>query len=352
MKTLANRRTTGIAGTVLLLMSLVVALGLPAAGTPGGDPLGNNGTIKVDGVEFDTHPDNEPHVGCLFQVDFYGFDEGVLWADVTFAVQPPTGGFVTILTGTVDIGEDAAGGGTDLDHEETYDLTSVLASYEAHPQQGWHVKLTVNADGSIGADTKHKVFWVTGCETPTTPPGSTAPTTTGSTAPTTTGSTTPTTTGSTAPTTTGSTTPTTTGSTPTTTGLAPTTTGLAPTTTGLAPTTTGSTAPTTTGSTAPTRTASTAPTTTASTAGETSAIQVITASTGAEVDTAVMGIQVSAPEAAQVSSAQVATQVTLPFTGVSTSSIALLAMALAGIGLLLLMASRKEEEGTPVRSWN
>ena len=328
MNELAYKRTMAIGGTVTLLMSLLVGLGLPAAGTPGGDPPGNNGTVKIDGVEFDTHPDNEPHVGCLFQVDFYGFDEGDLSADVTFEVQPPTGGFVTILTNIVDIGQDPAGGGTDLDHEEGYDLSSVLGSYEQHPQQGWHVKLTVNADGSIGADTKHKVFWVTGCETPTTPPGSTAPTTTGSTA----------------PTTTGSTTPTTTGSTPTTTGLAPTTTGSTPTTTGLAPTTTGSTAPT--------RTASTAPTTTASTAGETSAIQVITASTGAEGDTAVLGNQVSAPEAAQVSPAQVATQETLPFTGVSTSSIALLAMALAGIGVLLLMASRKEEEGTPVRSWN
>jgi hypothetical protein len=127
LKRLADRRTTGIAGTVLLLMSLVVAIGLPAAGTPGGDPPGNNGTVKIDGIEFDTHPDNEPHVGCIFQVDFYGFDAGDLWADVTFAVQPPTGGFVTILTDTVDIGEDAAGGGIDLDAQETYDLTSALA---------------------------------------------------------------------------------------------------------------------------------------------------------------------------------------------------------------------------------
>jgi hypothetical protein len=26
------------------------------------------------------------------------------------------------------------------------------------------VKLTVNAEGSQGADTKYKVFWVTGCD--------------------------------------------------------------------------------------------------------------------------------------------------------------------------------------------
>jgi hypothetical protein len=32
------------------------------------------------------------------------------------------------------------------------------------PVQGVHLKLTVNAKGSQGADTKHKVFWVTGCD--------------------------------------------------------------------------------------------------------------------------------------------------------------------------------------------
>ena len=43
--------------------------------------------------------------------------------------------------------------------------------------KGFHVKLTIHADGSQGADTKHKVFWVQPCEVPTTPP-STAPTST------------------------------------------------------------------------------------------------------------------------------------------------------------------------------
>jgi hypothetical protein len=309
---LANRRTTGIAGTVLLLMSLVVALGLPAAGTPGGDPPGNNGTVKIDGVPFDTHPDNEPHVGCRFQVDFYGYDEGNLQADVTFEVQPPTGGFVTILTDTVGIGEDPAGGGTDLDRQKTYDLTSVLASYAQHPQQGWHVKLTVNAEGSIGADVKHKVFWVTGCESTTTTTA--APTTTTTAAPTTT--------------------TTAAGGTTTTTAAGGTTT-----TTAAGGTTTTSTTAGTTNTSSP----GPGPTTTTTT----------TTSTVAVGETEVLGIQVSAPEAAQVSPAQVATQETLPFTGISTSSMALLAIALAGMGVLLLVASRKaQDERTPVRNWN
>jgi LPXTG-motif cell wall-anchored protein len=148
------------------------------------DPPGDNGTVKVDGVEFDDHPDNEPHVGCVFQVDFYGFDQGDLQATVTFEAIPPTGDAVLVEDDEVDIGEDEAGGGVDLDASRTYDLTEALAGIEPHPMQGWHVRLTVHAEGSIGADTKFKTFWVTGCESPTTTtttPGSTTTTTPGST---------------------------------------------------------------------------------------------------------------------------------------------------------------------------
>ena len=35
-------------------------------------------------------------MGCVFQVDFYGYDEGDLFADVTFEVQPPTGNAVIL----------------------------------------------------------------------------------------------------------------------------------------------------------------------------------------------------------------------------------------------------------------
>jgi LPXTG-motif cell wall-anchored protein len=142
----------------------VIVLALPSAAQPG-DPPGNNGTVKIDGVEFDDHPNNEPHVGCTFQVDFYGFDEGDLDASVKFEPWEPTPG-AELVTDDLDIGEDPAGGGTDLDASATYDLTSGLAGIEPHPEQGWHVKLTVHADGSQGADTKFKVFWVSGCETP------------------------------------------------------------------------------------------------------------------------------------------------------------------------------------------
>lgn len=182
------------------LLSVIAMLSLIMAPSAFGNPPGNNGTVKIDGLDFDDHPNNQPHVGCVFQVDFYGFDEGNLDAEVTFEAQPPTGTGV-LLTDVVFIGEDAAGGGTDLDAAVTYDLSGPLAAFEPHPVQGYHVKLTVNAEGSIGADTKHKVFWVTDCEPPP-PTTTTTMATTTTTAPTTTTTKPPTTTTTKPPTTT------------------------------------------------------------------------------------------------------------------------------------------------------
>jgi hypothetical protein len=155
-----------------------VAIAGPATAAP--NPPGNNGTVKVDDVPFDDAPDNEPHVGCSFQVDFYGYDQGDLDATVTFEAHPPTGPAVVLLTDKVFIGEDDnSGGGSEagLDASETYTLD--FGSIQPHPKQGFHVKLTVNAEGSKGADVKHKVFWVTGCPSGTTTTGtSTSGTTT------------------------------------------------------------------------------------------------------------------------------------------------------------------------------
>ena len=171
-----------VGGLALAIVALVVSL-LSIGGQAGAgpNPPGNNGTIKIDDVVFDDAPNNEPHVGCTFQVDFYGYDEGDLFADVTFTVHPPTGQAVVLLTDTVFIGEDDnSGGGSEagLDASETYTLD--FTGFEPHPQQGFHVKLTVNADGSQGADVKHKVFWVTDCVVPptTTTTTTTMPTTT------------------------------------------------------------------------------------------------------------------------------------------------------------------------------
>ena len=191
VRTLFAAKTVGATLTALgsaLFIVSVPAIASTGAAAPPGNPPGNNGTVKVDGVDFDDHPNNQPHVGCTFQIDFYGYDEGDLNATVTFEDQAPTadaGLSVTSGQGnpsTVFIGEDdnsGAGTPAGLDASETYTLAF---TGEPHPVQGYHVKLTINAEGSQGADVKHKVFWVTECAPPTTttttPPTSTTPTTT------------------------------------------------------------------------------------------------------------------------------------------------------------------------------
>ncbi len=148
------RRFTLLVGIVagLLMIGSTAALGAP----------GNDGTVKIDRAPFDTHPNNQPHVGCTFEVDFYGYDQGVGNATATFRLHPPTGTSL-LLVDTIDIGGDPAGGGTDLDGELFVDLSAALGGVTPHPVQGFHVKLTVNAPGSIGSDVKHKVFWVQEC---------------------------------------------------------------------------------------------------------------------------------------------------------------------------------------------
>jgi hypothetical protein len=150
------------AGGAVALAGCLTLGGFAAPAAFAQDPGGNNGTVKVDGVPFGAHPNNEPHVGCIFEIDFYNYDAGGLEATVTFTGQAPTGkGIVLVDSDTVQLQDDPAGGGTDVDAQVEYDLTSLVGQLgDAHPQQGYHIKLTVHAEGSKGNDTKHKVFWV------------------------------------------------------------------------------------------------------------------------------------------------------------------------------------------------
>ena len=129
---MSYRKTLVAAGGAALLAATVV----PLSGAVAANPPGNNGTVKIDGVAFDDAPDNEPHVGCGFEVDWYGFDEGDLYSDVTFEAQPPSGTGV-ILTDRVFIGEDDnSGGGSEagLDASAFYNLGGpVLGQFKEHP---------------------------------------------------------------------------------------------------------------------------------------------------------------------------------------------------------------------------
>jgi hypothetical protein len=180
MPMLAVRRSRPLLVATILGLMVVTALAGLASAAP--NPPGNNGTIKIDDTPFDDHPNN----------DFYGYDEGDLFAEVTFESHPPTGPVRVLLTDRVFIGEDDnSGGGSEagLDASVTYTLD--FTGIEPHPNQGFHVKLTINAEGSQGADVKHKVFWSTGCvpaptTTTTAPTTTTSSTTTTTIAPTTT----------------------------------------------------------------------------------------------------------------------------------------------------------------------
>lgn len=188
------------------LASLLVAAGLVAvvaaqagAASSKGNPPGNNGTIKIDGVALQGGQRNEPHVDCEFAVEFFGYDEGNLTASLSFELQAPTrrpSGSQVLRTDSLNIGEDPAGGATDLDASKKYSLDFIGVS--PHAQQGYHVKLTIHAQGSQGADVKHKVFWVEPCAAP---PPTTATTTVTTVAPTTVNTVAPTTVNTVAPTT-------------------------------------------------------------------------------------------------------------------------------------------------------
>ena len=185
-----RRAATGLLASGIVIMLTGLAFALPAEA----DPKGNNGTIKIDGLPLKDGQANEPHVACDFNLEFFGYDKGNLNASVTFALQAPTRraqGDQVLLTDSIPIGEDAAGGATDADASRKYQLD--FTGVTPHPQQGYHVKVTIHAQGSQGADKKHKVFWVQPCEVPTTPTTTTTtstPTTVATTPP----STTPTTT--------------------------------------------------------------------------------------------------------------------------------------------------------------
>ena len=152
------------AGALTLLSGAAALVAAPAASAdetivaavPKADPPGNNGTIKIEGTDIQSGPpDNNPHQGCSFVVEFYNYDKGDLNATVLFEDQAPTAdGGLKVTSGNLNpfIGGDAAGGGNDLDAKETYTLSF---TGQPQPQQGYHVKITIHAQGSIGNDTKH-----------------------------------------------------------------------------------------------------------------------------------------------------------------------------------------------------
>jgi hypothetical protein len=129
-----------------------------------GDPAGNNGSVKITPyAEDDSVPQNTPHVSCELDIEWYGFDAAAGVSTVEFTMLEPTAdaGVSVVAPLQVAVGGDSAGGGTDFDGEATYRLSF---TGEPDPEQGYHVQMTTHTPKSQGADTKHKVFWVSPCD--------------------------------------------------------------------------------------------------------------------------------------------------------------------------------------------
>jgi hypothetical protein len=120
-------------------------------------PRAGAGTVKINGVDPQQFTANNPHPGCVFSVELFGFQGD--FADLTFEIQAPSGSG-ELLSQRVELTGDTQGnelsGSSGL-----LDLGSLLraAGATGHPQQGFHVKLTTEAEDARGAG-KHKVFWI------------------------------------------------------------------------------------------------------------------------------------------------------------------------------------------------
>jgi len=160
--------------TIRPFLGLLLAAGLVAgasAATIAAEPKGNNGTVKIANVEMDSIPDNSPHQSCSFYVQFYGYDAAPAEAIATFTLMLPGGGETLLKSeSNISIGGDPASGagtasGWDAARSVSLDgiLDPLVLAAASSPIQGLHVRLTVHAPGSIGSDSKSKVFWVSGC---------------------------------------------------------------------------------------------------------------------------------------------------------------------------------------------
>jgi hypothetical protein len=142
----------------LVVLTVAVLAVAQAAHAHGNDHRGNSGSVKVDDDDIDDGPANHPHVVCgLLIVVQHGVGAPF---DIDFDALAPTtrpAGDQRVLIVHVP-GDDNVSG--------LIDLRAVLGGIAPHPQQGFHISITVHLPGGD----KHKVIWVQLCPpvTPTT----------------------------------------------------------------------------------------------------------------------------------------------------------------------------------------
>jgi hypothetical protein len=129
---------------------------------------GNAGTVKVDDDDVDDAPApaNDPHVICGLRIVV---EHGVGSPfDIDFVAQAPTtraGDDQRLLIVHVPAGDNVSG---------LIDLRAFVAGIVPHPEQGFHISITVHLPGGD----KHKVIWIELCpQVTTTTTTATTPTT-------------------------------------------------------------------------------------------------------------------------------------------------------------------------------
>ncbi|MBM0239167.1 LPXTG cell wall anchor domain-containing protein [Micromonospora sp. ATA32] len=164
----ARAALTATAATACLALAAPAWASAALQAAPGGhNPKGDNGTVKIDGAPFEDKVDNQPHVTCDFELEFFNFDEGQR-ADITLWSQPPSSQPKDKVVWSVKnrvISNDPASG-AENDHDEVIRLSATdldMAGLKLHEKQGYHIKLDVDLTDGRSSDAKHKVFWLQPC---------------------------------------------------------------------------------------------------------------------------------------------------------------------------------------------
>lgn len=158
------RRLLAHASAISMLLFLTALAG-PVLGVQGGNPPGNNGTVKVHDGDTETEPivHNQPHV-CDFHLHFFFADAGQT-GDWWIESWPPTGDGTTVLSSSTEGAylTDSNGEDRKPDSGDTYALA------DGHYKLFWYGAANPGGQQNL----KHKVFWVE-CEEPGPPPPSDA----------------------------------------------------------------------------------------------------------------------------------------------------------------------------------
>lgn len=164
-KNALKKGSIAVVGLFTLLTISLMAVNPTQAATPQ-----NSGFITVNGdTVWDFLPGQPPIVNCEIKTEFINYDKDLgKFATVSFELQPPTSGqnfSLSVVSGNLHpfIGKDDAGGGNDSDGTQKYRL---LFTGVPQAQQGFMVKMKIEANGSFGDDVKYTQFWVRPCNEP------------------------------------------------------------------------------------------------------------------------------------------------------------------------------------------